>query len=403
MLHANDRVGLSWKTIRRIAGLIGLIFAFASPGEAHGYDHSAFGWHETVIVAEGERIRQDYFAFGKRIEILGIVEGDLYAVGSEVLIRGEVMGDLLIAAGDLVISGRIGQDVRLVGGEAKITGEIGGSVTAAAVEIRMDSAARVHGAVAAAGQRVSVAGEVARDTRLAGSDVALTGRVGGNLRAVGGKLEIGPDATVAGGFSYWSERDATIIPGARLGGPVEKRPIPAPFRFSMERVFKGIIAAMLILKLVSLVSTWIAGVLMIYLFPGFLVSAVQTIRQQPFRSFGLGIGLVVGIPILILTLLVSVVGFPLGLVIAMVSVAIVFLSRVLVIVWVGSAIVGWWGGKSQGIWALTLGLLIYGGLTLIPIIGGIAALLAVVIGLGAGLVVIRDLRGSSLGAPNRAF
>ena len=80
---------------------------------------------ESVIIAAGETVSNDLYAFAGTVRIDGTVDGDLVASGGLVDVTGTVTGDVLAAGGSVTITGTVGGDARIAGG----TLSVGGAVT----------------------------------------------------------------------------------------------------------------------------------------------------------------------------------------------------------------------------------------------------------------------------------
>ena len=371
--------------------LASLAFLFVAPAAAQDEHPMKSDTEELVSLPAGAVIDKDYFAYGERVEISGTVNGDVYVAGGQVLVDGRINGDLLAAGGTVTISGSVSQDVRVAGGQIAVNGEIGRNLTVAGGNVELNESAGVKGGLVAAGGRVRLAAQVGNDARVAAGSVTVSGPVNGDLQAAAGDVRLTAKAAVSGDLTYWSQKTASIDPGATVGGVVTRKTMPefpGPRAGTLFGVLAGIV---LVAKLVSFVSTLILGLLFMYFLPRYTQSTVSTLRKRPWASLGVGFVALVITPVVALMLLITVLGTPLALMVTALYLTAIYLVRVFVIVWAGTVLFAWRGKKVREVWALVIGLLVYSVLTLIPFIGGFVTLFVILFGLGAALLADRGL------------
>jgi cytoskeletal protein CcmA (bactofilin family) len=372
-------------------GLAALAMLLAYPAAGQEDRDMEDAESEVMTLPAGVVVDRDYFAYGERVEISGTVNGDVYAAGGQILVDGTINGDLLAAGGAITISGTVSQDARIAGGQIAINGPIGRSLTVAGGNVEVnDSGAIGRGLVAAAG-RVRVAAPVEKDARIAAGSVTVSDSVKGNLHAATGDLRLTSKAVIAGNLTYWSQADASIDPGASVAGVVTRKAMPEHFGPRPGAWLAAAAGLLVLAKLVSFVSTLVLGLLFLYLFPRYTGSAVTALRQRPWASLGMGFVAFVVTPIAAGILLITVLGAPLGLMVAALYVLALYLVRVFVIMWAGTALVAWMGKQVRPVWALVIGLVVYSIATLVPFIGWWVTWLVILFGLGASLLADRTL------------
>lgn len=297
---------------------------------------------ETVVVGEDETVDGDLTAFGGTVVIQGTVDGDLTAFGGDVLIEGEVTGDAEAFAGNV-----------------RVTGDVGGEVGAAAGNVVVSESATV-GALSAAG-----------------GNVAVEGTVEGDVEAAAGSVSLGPEAVVGGDLTYGGELNQH--PDAEVAGSVSEEstsgPVPAPIgELPTPPTWLG--------PLYWLLVNLVLGAILLAVFPRFSDGLARTAREEALKSAGVGVLALVGIPIALGLVAVTVVGIPLTL---------VGILLFVVLLWIGSV----YGRFALGAWllsladaenrwaALAVGLLVVALVGLIPFMGGFVDLVVLLLGLGA--------------------
>ncbi len=353
-----------------------------NPGEDHA--------ERIITVPSGKVINRDYFAFGDIVEISGTVNGDVYAAAGQILVDGTINGDLLAAGGTVRILGRISQDARIAGGQVTVGGEIARNLTVTGGDVDLTDSAAIRGGIVAAGGNVSLASRVTHDARIAAGNLTVANNIHGNLEAAVGAMRLTSRAVVGGDLTYWSDRAASIDPNARIAGKVTRRVPPGVLRPSAGKIW-GLFAGLFVVKIISLISTGIIGLLLIYFFPRYTEATVAKLRTQPWASLGWGLIALILTPVAFVILMATVVGIPLGLIVLALYAISLYISRVFVILWAGTTILERFRRGGRAGWALVVGLLVYFFVTLIPFLGGLALLFILLFGLGAATLAQREL------------
>jgi len=346
-------------------------------------------WQKRAVLRAGQEIQGDYFAFGPHVEISGTVHGDVYAAGGDVLVDGEVEGDLLVAGGQVTVSGTVAQDARIAGGQVTISGTIGRNVTVAGGNVQLTDSARVQGNLLAGAGHLHVAGGIARDARVGAGSVMVSTTIGGDLAVAATDIRLTSTASVGKNFRYWSEDEPSIDEGATVGGSVSRREVPEPLRSEPYR--RGYMGMKLAAGIISAVSTLLLGLLLVRIYPVFSQRTADTIQQRPGTSLIVGVGFMLFVPLLALLCLVTVVGIPIGLLLGLLYVATLYVGRVFVLLWAGQWILRSFSLSSSADRGLVTGLILYGLLSLLPLIGTLVMLTTLAAGLGALLIAKTEL------------
>jgi len=130
------------------------------------------------------------------------------------------------------------------------------------------------------------------------------------------------------------------------------------------------------------------GALFVVLFPGVSSRAVDTVGREPLMSTGLGLAILVCVPIVIVMLCITVIGIPLAMLLGTGYLLAVFLGWIVIALFVGERGLSLVRGSqpvTTGLRLLAL-LLALVGLSYvrhIPYLGGLAVFLALIAGIGA--------------------
>lgn len=329
---------------------------------------------ESLTIPASETVDHDLYAFASTVIVDGTIEGDLIAAGGQVVVNGTVTGDLLGAAGTIGIGGTVEGDARLAAGQLTVAGTVGEDALLAAGEVD-----------------ISLGAQVGEDVILAAGDVTMGGKIAGSIIGSAGTYQRTGSGSVGGTENVTTEAAA---------------PPPAPT------------AAEVVLDAMRhFVAVLLVGALALWLAPRALAATERGLRSEPLRAFVWGLGGLAGfailvIAILVISILLAIALGPLGfdeLVAIAIIGGLVFAGALAVLfafvaAYVVDAIVGLAlgrlvarGGEAAVVaprrrWARDLGLLALGAavvvvLSSLPVVGSLAKLVVIVLGLGTLLAV----------------
>jgi len=322
-------------------------------------------------------IQEDQYLAGRTVDVRADVRGDVVVVGGQVLIAERVSEDVLAAGGTVDVGGDVLDDVRAAGGTVTLRGRIGSDAIAAGGTVLLEPSATVGGRAWFGGGDIRVAGRVATRLRASGDRVAISGVVEGDVEVVAQHVEILPSARITGSLTYRSPHEAQIDPAAVIGGDVVRLPFKGPST-----------RAKLLGRVLLIMSLGALGAVLILLFPGFSQGVVGTLRNDPWLSAALGIGALVGGPVLGILLVVTLVGAALGITGLAVYMLVILAGLLAGALCVGELILGLLSQSSRGslgasILALLIGLVILSLLRWIPVVGEVTCAVVLLLGLGA--------------------
>ncbi len=328
---------------------------------------------DRISVDAGATVSHDLYAFGGDVIVDGTVEGDLVVGAGTVTINGTVDGDLVAGSGRVVIAGEVTGDVRIGAGEITVSGTVGEDLLAGAGMLR-----------------VSEGGEVGEDLIFGAGTVVIAGDVAGNIKGSASTYE--RTGTVGG------TEEVTLDAG---GAPTEPEPeAPEPIRIAGE-------------GLVQLVTVVLLGALALLLIPGAVRASESALRRRPLASAGIGLGVIVGfliqvIAVILLMILVAIafsavaldalsgIAIWLGIIDLMVSTFVLVVSAWFIVDFVvGMALArlatrDWAQNRWQELALIIGGAFVVVLVTSLPVIGGIAKLVVICLGLGAMTIALAD-------------
>jgi hypothetical protein len=373
--------GSAW--FRRIGAAIGLAALLALlPLPALAAD---LRQGRDVTIGSGETVNDDLYLAGGTVTVNGNVTGNLLIAGGTLTIAGTVSRDVMVAGGTITISGHVGGSVRAAGGTVNITGPVANDVVVAGGTVDLASGASIGRDLLLAGGNATVSGPVARNVRLGSGTATLHSHVGGDVTGRVDRLRL-DGAQIAGNLDYTSDNQADFVNGAHVAGSTTRHPAPA--RNNGDGLLGWLRALIGILAL---------GLIFLFLLPRVSGRSIDTLRAEPLPSLGIGAAVVVATPIVafivfLIGLLIG--GWWLGLLMLPLWILICALGYVVSGFLLGRLVfaqVGW--GAYHDALALAAGLLILAIVTIVPLIGWLVGLAAVLLGVGAlALATIRLAR-----------
>ncbi len=387
-----------------ISLLIG-VFLFALPLYAFSSESG-----EDVTVS-GEAL-DDVYAFGNSVKLIDDVDGDFIAAAGMIDVTGNVEGDLIVAGGQIDVSGEIGDDVRSAGGSINIDSDIGDDLMLGGGQISINEGTKVGGDLVVTGGTVSINGEVEGRLIASGGNITINGKIGKGVQIdYVDSLTVTSAADIGEDLNYSSSNEAAISESAEIAGDVNFTLIelPAKEKEAIEEASLSIFAATYFGgKLISFLSLFILGILLILAMPKVFEKFNDRMTNTLGYSIGAGAIMVFGVPVVVSVLMVisillfiTLIGSGIG-AIATVSYILLLILYILLI-YVSTIFLSYLLGKTilmktslnfdkygWKVLAFLIGLVIVTVAYSIPFVGWIVRLVGVLFGFGALALVIKD-------------
>ncbi|MGC8861745.1 MAG: hypothetical protein ACP5R5_03105 [Armatimonadota bacterium] len=332
---------------------------------------------DSVAIPASDKSSEDILAAGRTISIKPHVPGDVTAFGQRVSVTRGVGGSVLLVGQKVDLTGPVGNDAWLAGQDVTMNSRIADNACAAGSTVVLGKNASTGRDLLVAGGEVYIQGRVGRTLRAAAAELVIAGTVEGDVCARAGTVTLLDTAVIKGNLFYESPNRLRQYPGAKLMGRVEHK---LPPREKTRPVFWSGFA----LWLGRLIAAVIFGVALLSVFPERSEQAARTLARSPWSSLGVGLVVAIVVPVACAIGLISVVGIPLVIAVLFVYAILLYAAGIFT-----SLALGVWlmrrGGRST-VWPLgsmILGALVLGLVFAVPILGWLAKLGAVLLGLGA--------------------
>ncbi|TVP90687.1 bactofilin family protein [Alkalibacterium sp.] len=318
------------------------------------------------------------FAIGEDIRVNGDINGSLFALGQRLFIAGEVTGNIYGAAEIVVMNGQNESEVFLAGESVVIEeqAEIGRDLFAAGINIRVE-------------------GEVPRHLYAAGESVLLTHSIGGDVFAAIEQLTLTDDAVIEGNLSYDSPNEAQIPTGATVAGQADWTETDSwNVRRTMHRTMST--QTRWLLRFLWVVGNILSALLVWLIFKlisrDFWVDTIWPIADQPLKTLGTGLLLLLLTPLVAGLLMITLIGIPIGGILLLLYGISLYLSKIILALFIGASLFRLFNrteGNNEFLLVLS-GLIILEILLVISVLNAITALVIAVTGLGALLLSRRN-------------
>jgi hypothetical protein len=331
-----------------------------------------------VTVARTETVNDDIYAGAGTVNIEGTVNGNVIAGGGTITVSGTITRDLIVGGGTINVTGHVGGSIIAAGGNLTINGPVAQDIVVTGGMIDIGSGATIGRDLVVAGGTATVSAPVSRRVQMSSGSLTLRNHVGGDVRGRVDHLKL-DGAQIGGNLDYTSNNSVERVNGARVAGTTTRHTPTDQGGGGAANGFLG--------WLRELIGFFALGLLLIFLLPGISTRAIDRLRTEPWPSLGLGAG------ILVITPIVALIVFVIGVLIGGWWLGVLLLPIWLLVLAIGYVLSGFlvgrllfaqlgWGGYHDAL-ALLGGLFVLTVLGLIPVLGGLIGLAALVFGAGA--------------------
>ncbi len=296
---------------------------------------------------------------GDQVSIDSPIDDDVFVAGGTVNINAPV-ASAVIAGGDVNINAPVSGDVFVAGGAIAVNSDVGGKIVAAGGDIDLRGDAR-NAVIAGGNISIHSTTVISKDAVIAGGNVLNAGTIVGNLSV---RAEEFQNTGTAGSVDF--ERSE-----------------------GLHGVEELMIKMMNILYILITVGFLILGIVLLKLFPTQFFIVEEEVRKSPVKNTLVGFVLIIASVILIILLAVTVIGFPVALIMGMLFIIALMLSSLFVSFAVGRKIVDLFKVKTNDILIFVLGFIILNLLFRIPYAGVLIGIVAISLGFGAIIYALR--------------
>jgi cytoskeletal protein CcmA (bactofilin family) len=340
----------------------------------------SFQLEARVLIGEKISIKEpaleEIFSIGDDIYISASLKNEFIGIGRKILARTDVDGDFIGIGFNLNFSGIANNDIYLIGNIINVAGNVGGSVTALCKNIHIKTL--VDGNLRVGAERIYVDGKVKGRTLLWGKNIVLKGEFN-DIALYGNEIHFAPDTVIYGNMDYTAPEKMDIS-HLDVRGKIQWN---KPF---MERA-KETTPITLLKRFYTFFSLLIPILLMLGLFPN-LFKQTATISGKKFlQCFGTGLLFIIIMVIVLPVMFITIIGAPLGLIVASLFLSSLYISRVFPVIFIGRIVLFKMQERNlTWVFATLIGIFLFTIISLHPTAKILLNLILVPSGLGALLM-----------------
>jgi hypothetical protein len=337
------------------------------------------------VVASGHK---DVWAAGALVSVRGTAEQDIRAAGAEVTVSATAKRDAWVAGAIVSVTGATEKDLMVMGARVNIDARVGGNLNVAGARVLIGPQTEVTGMTQLAGADVVFGGVSRGRAEFYGDAVEIDGRVLGDLLVRARTVTVGRTAVIEGNVVFETFGEPTIEEGATVRGR-QTVTLPRPRRPDAWTVISGLAVAVLF----AIGAGLVLGLVLLVFARAFVERTIRQTRGALGGSILAGIVVLILLPLLALAVMMTVVGIPIGILMLLAMPLLLLTAAIIAVFGLSDWALNRAGApRSFGMRLLILlgGLVVLALVGVVPVIGFLVWLAAILLGLGA---MWRTLRG----------
>ncbi len=276
-----------------------------------------------VILIE-ERSTEEMFAIGNDIEVMAPIENEFIGIGEKIFAHSNVGGDFIGIGLNLNFKGIANRDVYLIGDTVNVGGIVRGSITALGINMNIETP--VEGNLRVGAERIRVRGTVTGKTIIWGENVSIEGKFK-DVVLYGSRIHFAPDTLIDGDLTYTTPEKMDLS-SINITGKIKwNRPY-------IERLKKKS-PMTLLRRFYTFFSLLFPVLIMLGFFPNLFQQTATLSGRKFLQCFGTGLIFITITVIALPLIFITIVGAPLGLIVASLFFSSVYISRVFPSIFVG--------------------------------------------------------------------
>lgn len=354
------------KKLFNLLTFLGLFIIFCSSST-----YAAYSTQDVIFLPKDQTIDESYAVAGSTIKIDGNINGDLYCAGQDIEVNGNINGDIICAGQMLKINGKVAGNVRVAGQNIDINGEVGRNTDTFGQRVNINNNSKLNGELYFAGETIYLNGQVVKKVWGAGKNVNLFGSFFNDVNVHATNFSQNDSAKILGKVYF-----KKIINNNKANPNTN---IVTKNKMMNNDGTSGIFGA---------VASFLIGLLVIFLMRENIEKSIVVMDEKKMASIGWGMIYLVLTPIILITLMITIVGIPFAILLFLVWMVSFIFAYVYFAIYIGRMIIlNYWNDKKDSlVWALLIGIVINSIISVIPVLGGIYNFLILIWALG-GMVL----------------
>lgn len=362
--------------MKNLCSLATLLLLAASPAMAIRFERV-----ETFVQPEGEVLAEEMWLVAESAQLSGVAHDDLFILGVSNVLSGNVEKDIWVAGDAVSVEGSVGDDARLAGRSVSLNGPVVGDLMALGQSVQLATNAHVGGEALIRAEEAVLLGHHDGNVTVSAQRVTLGGNLLGDVHVSAADIVVLKNARIQGDLTYVSGKELFLDDSVELGGDLRREKHLAP-----TIPFNQILA----IQSVFFFGALTVALPFLAIFPRFTGRAVRAVRQATWKCAVVGLVAFCFLPLLTVFAAFTLVAFPLALVTGCAFTVLLFLSKIVVGLALGGALLRRRGHQPfhQVLLALVIGLFLLYVLAMLPHMGMVIWLAVVLCGMGSLIVAI---------------
>jgi hypothetical protein len=346
----------------------------------------AINWQnqEEIYISSSETVDGNFFFLAENVKIDGNINGDLVGLAENLEINGRVEGDILIISQKLNFNGEVVGSFRGITNQGNINGIIGKNLNIAGVNIFISELSNIYWDALILADNLDLRAKIKGNLYASLNTALLNGQIERNvnliLRNKNEALVLGEKLEVNNSLNYQSLNEAIISPEAQIDGDLVYKELKSrnAYKFTWS-LFYQIFSALLI------------ALFLVHLFKNILRQSSINIEKKFIYTLIWGLFLTIALPIILLILAFTIIGFKLSLIIFSLWLALILSAKVIFAFFIGRFLFNkiLKKTKTSYVWKIIIGIVISWLLFSLPYIGIFFSILAIILGMGSFFLVIK--------------
>ena len=265
---------------------------------------------EQYSLSNDSVITENLYVASQKLFLRGNVEKDVLGAASEARFSGVVGKDISVLGGKVFVTGPVGDDLRIIAGELTVSSFVGGDFLALGGLVIVEEEAHIGGEVALAGGEIRFGGVAERDAKFIAERVYITGDISGNVSVSAKELVVVPGVFIGGTLTYPQSTRVSISPEANIVGDIV---VTGRSEMAEGSILMSLLAFVGFFVITEVLVKLVSALVLYWKFRPFTIG----LSEVAFSSLGQytlwGLSSLILVPLISFLLIMSFVGWMLGL------------------------------------------------------------------------------------------
>lgn len=314
-------------------------------------------------LATNETLPAELWLSAGHITVAGQAQDDLFLLGASDTIKSDGTNGVVMLVGDcqndvwalgniVELSGQVRDHARFLARTVTISGSIARSALLMGSAVHLTKTSQLDGDAWLMGENLVAEGIVQGQLTLLGQNVTLAGTFATNVHVMAEDIVVLPGTKINGNLVYRSAKELMLDKDAKLGGQLIREPVPVSTSGGLLSPLQSVVV-----QLWLFAAALVVGAIFFWLFPQVGQQAVACLTTSFWKCLLVGFVVLALSPMVCFLAAISLVGLPFSLLVMTVLGILMYLSKLVVAVFIGR--LGLLGRqKVSFVWAFFLGLLL---------------------------------------------